>query len=176
MLVQFLIENSAEIFGGDIASLFQRPDTNSTNSERSLGKLVAFYLQDVVKTFLIGELLMQSSLFLLHLCQRSVEKTAGFVGWFVCLFSLSPSGMAKKGESRGLNSHNLNISLNMGLYLWLFNLFWSFQTEVPAQEFIVALVMACPSNVFFQTNYVGPNKMVEWEEIHFSIDYAVDAG
>ncbi|XP_042681121.1 rho GTPase-activating protein 20-like isoform X1 [Centrocercus urophasianus] len=37
MLVQFLIENSAEIFGGDIASLFQRPDKNSTNSERSLG-------------------------------------------------------------------------------------------------------------------------------------------
>ncbi|XP_015715648.1 rho GTPase-activating protein 20-like isoform X2 [Coturnix japonica] len=37
MLVQFLIENSAEIFGGDIASLFQRPDKNSTNSEGSLG-------------------------------------------------------------------------------------------------------------------------------------------
>uniref|UniRef100_A0A8C9EW14 Rho GTPase activating protein 20 n=1 Tax=Pavo cristatus TaxID=9049 RepID=A0A8C9EW14_PAVCR len=37
MLVQFLIENSAEIFGSDIASLFQRPDKNSRNSERSLG-------------------------------------------------------------------------------------------------------------------------------------------
>lgn len=37
MLVQFLIENSAEIFGGDIASLFQRPDKNSRNSEGSLG-------------------------------------------------------------------------------------------------------------------------------------------
>ncbi|XP_021261880.1 rho GTPase-activating protein 20-like isoform X2 [Numida meleagris] len=37
MLVQFLIENSAEIFGGDIASLFQRPDKNSRNSEKSLG-------------------------------------------------------------------------------------------------------------------------------------------
>uniref|UniRef100_G1MQ47 Rho-GAP domain-containing protein n=1 Tax=Meleagris gallopavo TaxID=9103 RepID=G1MQ47_MELGA len=37
MLVQFLIENSAEIFGGDIVSLFQRPDKNSTNSERSRG-------------------------------------------------------------------------------------------------------------------------------------------
>ncbi|XP_063169524.1 rho GTPase-activating protein 20-like isoform X2 [Candoia aspera] len=29
MLVQFLIENSAEIFGGDIASLFQRPEKKS---------------------------------------------------------------------------------------------------------------------------------------------------
>ncbi|XP_064374571.1 rho GTPase-activating protein 20-like isoform X2 [Dromaius novaehollandiae] len=38
MLVQFLIENSAEIFGGDIASLFQRPDKKkSKNSEDSLG-------------------------------------------------------------------------------------------------------------------------------------------
>ncbi|POI35384.1 hypothetical protein CIB84_000864, partial [Bambusicola thoracicus] len=37
MLVQFLIENSAEIFGGDIASLFQKPDKNSRNSEGSLG-------------------------------------------------------------------------------------------------------------------------------------------
>ncbi|XP_025922163.1 rho GTPase-activating protein 20-like [Apteryx rowi] len=38
MLVQFLIENSAEIFGGDIASLFQRPDKKkSKNSGDSLG-------------------------------------------------------------------------------------------------------------------------------------------
>ncbi|OXB79570.1 UNVERIFIED_CONTAM: hypothetical protein H355_010956 [Colinus virginianus] len=37
MLVQFLIENSAEIFGGDIAALFQRPDKNSRNAEKSLG-------------------------------------------------------------------------------------------------------------------------------------------
>ncbi|XP_068813067.1 rho GTPase-activating protein 20 isoform X1 [Struthio camelus] len=38
MLVQFLIENSAEIFGGDIASLFQRPDKKkSKNLEESLG-------------------------------------------------------------------------------------------------------------------------------------------
>lgn len=38
MLVQFLIENSAEIFGGDIASLFQRSDKKkSRNSEESLG-------------------------------------------------------------------------------------------------------------------------------------------
>ncbi|KAM9179721.1 uncharacterized protein V3H86_008666 isoform 1-T1 [Mergus octosetaceus] len=38
MLVQFLIENSAEIFGGDIASLFQRSDKKeSKNSEESLG-------------------------------------------------------------------------------------------------------------------------------------------
>lgn len=39
LLVQFLIENSGEIFGGDIASLFQRPDKKtSKNSEDSLGK------------------------------------------------------------------------------------------------------------------------------------------
>ncbi|KAM6198145.1 rho GTPase-activating protein 20-like [Sarcoramphus papa] len=38
LLVQFLIENSGEIFGGDIASLFQRPDKKkSKNSEGSLG-------------------------------------------------------------------------------------------------------------------------------------------
>ncbi|KAM6381274.1 rho GTPase-activating protein 20-like [Pluvialis apricaria] len=38
LLVQFLIENSGEIFGGDIASLFQRPDKKkSNNSEESLG-------------------------------------------------------------------------------------------------------------------------------------------
>ncbi|XP_052669529.1 rho GTPase-activating protein 20-like [Harpia harpyja] len=38
LLVQFLIENSGEIFGGDIASLFQRPDKKkSKNSEESLG-------------------------------------------------------------------------------------------------------------------------------------------
>ncbi|XP_032052121.1 rho GTPase-activating protein 20-like [Aythya fuligula] len=38
MLVQFLIENSAEIFGGDIASLFQRSDKKeSKNSEESVG-------------------------------------------------------------------------------------------------------------------------------------------
>ncbi|XP_064318829.1 rho GTPase-activating protein 20 isoform X2 [Phalacrocorax carbo] len=38
LLVQFLIENSGEIFGGDIASLFQRPDKKkSKNSEDSLG-------------------------------------------------------------------------------------------------------------------------------------------
>ncbi|XP_075291316.1 rho GTPase-activating protein 20 isoform X2 [Opisthocomus hoazin] len=38
LLVQFLIENSGEIFGGDIASLFQRPDKKkSENSEESLG-------------------------------------------------------------------------------------------------------------------------------------------
>ncbi|XP_074003165.1 rho GTPase-activating protein 20-like [Numenius arquata] len=37
LLVQFLIENSGEIFGGDIASLFQRPDKKkSKNSEESL--------------------------------------------------------------------------------------------------------------------------------------------
>ncbi|XP_065585259.1 rho GTPase-activating protein 20-like isoform X1 [Cyrtonyx montezumae] len=41
MLVQFLIENSAEIFGGDIASLFQRPDKNSRNAEKSLGIEIA---------------------------------------------------------------------------------------------------------------------------------------
>ncbi|XP_037264205.1 rho GTPase-activating protein 20-like [Falco biarmicus] len=37
LLVQFLIENSGEIFGGDIASLFQRPDKKPKNSEESLG-------------------------------------------------------------------------------------------------------------------------------------------
>ncbi|XP_029853034.1 rho GTPase-activating protein 20-like [Aquila chrysaetos chrysaetos] len=38
LLVQFLIENSGEIFGGDIASLFQRPDKKkSKNSDESLG-------------------------------------------------------------------------------------------------------------------------------------------
>ncbi|KAJ7407566.1 rho GTPase-activating protein 20-like isoform X1 [Willisornis vidua] len=38
LLVQFLIENSGEIFGGDIASLFQRPDKKkSRNSAESLG-------------------------------------------------------------------------------------------------------------------------------------------
>ncbi|XP_053932017.1 rho GTPase-activating protein 20-like isoform X2 [Cuculus canorus] len=38
LLVQFLIENSGEIFGGDIASLFQRADKKkSKNSEESLG-------------------------------------------------------------------------------------------------------------------------------------------
>ncbi|XP_067404406.1 rho GTPase-activating protein 20-like [Emydura macquarii macquarii] len=38
MLVQFLIENSVEIFGGDITSLFQRPDKEkSKNSEDFLG-------------------------------------------------------------------------------------------------------------------------------------------
>nr|XP_005488287.1 rho GTPase-activating protein 20 [Zonotrichia albicollis] len=37
LLVQFLIENSGEIFGGDIASLFQRPDIKkSKNSAESL--------------------------------------------------------------------------------------------------------------------------------------------
>ncbi|XP_009994941.1 PREDICTED: rho GTPase-activating protein 20-like [Chaetura pelagica] len=37
-LVQFLIENSGEIFGGDIASLFQRPDKKkSKTSEECLG-------------------------------------------------------------------------------------------------------------------------------------------
>ncbi|KYO38343.1 rho GTPase-activating protein 20 [Alligator mississippiensis] len=42
MLVQFLIENSAEIFGGDIASLFQRPDKEkSKGSEDSLGTRMA---------------------------------------------------------------------------------------------------------------------------------------
>lgn len=50
MLVQFLIENSAEIFGGDIASLFQRSDKKeSKNSEESLGKLAILYLQENVK-------------------------------------------------------------------------------------------------------------------------------
>lgn len=52
MLVQFLIENSAEIFGGDIASLFQRSDKKkSRNSEESLGKFVVLYLQEKVKIF-----------------------------------------------------------------------------------------------------------------------------
>ncbi|KAM6413520.1 rho GTPase-activating protein 20-like [Rhynochetos jubatus] len=38
LLVQFLIENSGEIFGGDIVSLFQRPDKKkSKTSEESLG-------------------------------------------------------------------------------------------------------------------------------------------
>ncbi|XP_071669733.1 uncharacterized protein [Patagioenas fasciata] len=38
LLVQFLIENSGEIFGGDIAALFQRPDKKtSKNSEECLG-------------------------------------------------------------------------------------------------------------------------------------------
>ncbi|XP_009870903.1 PREDICTED: rho GTPase-activating protein 20-like, partial [Apaloderma vittatum] len=38
LLVQFLIENSGEIFGGDIASLFQRPDKKkSKTSKESLG-------------------------------------------------------------------------------------------------------------------------------------------
>lgn len=127
MLVQFLIENSAEIFGGDIASLFQRPDKNSRNSEGSLGKLVAFYLQEIVKIFLIGELSMQNSLFLLHPCQRKVLKKQ----LVLIFFSLSLPAMAKKqGERRQLNSHNLNAPLNVGLSLWLmFNLFQSFQTK-----------------------------------------------
>lgn len=44
MLVQFLIENSVEIFGGDITSLFQRPDKEkSENSEDFLGKAMAPY-------------------------------------------------------------------------------------------------------------------------------------
>lgn len=52
MLVQFLIENSAEIFGGDIASLFQRSDKKeSKNSEESLGKLAILYLHENVKIF-----------------------------------------------------------------------------------------------------------------------------
>ncbi|KAM6124926.1 LOW QUALITY PROTEIN: rho GTPase-activating protein 20-like [Phoenicopterus ruber ruber] len=37
LLVQFLIENSGEILGGDIASLFQRPDKKKSSSEESLG-------------------------------------------------------------------------------------------------------------------------------------------
>lgn len=42
MLVQFLIENSAEIFGGDIASLFQRPEKKKSRSvDDLLGKMVA---------------------------------------------------------------------------------------------------------------------------------------
>lgn len=87
MLVQFLIENSAEIFGGDIASLFQRPDKNSRNSEGSLGKLVAFYLQEIVKIFVIGELSMQNSLFLLHLRQRKVlKKQLVLIFFFIFLF------------------------------------------------------------------------------------------
>lgn len=50
--MQFLIENSGEIFGGDIASLFQRPDKKkSKNSEESLGKLVVLYLPEMVKIF-----------------------------------------------------------------------------------------------------------------------------
>ncbi|XP_007435943.1 rho GTPase-activating protein 20-like isoform X1 [Python bivittatus] len=36
MLVQFLIENSAEIFGGDIASLFQRPEKKKSQSVNDL--------------------------------------------------------------------------------------------------------------------------------------------
>jgi len=50
--VQFLIENSGEIFGGDIASLFQRPDKKkSENSEESLGKLVVLYPPEMHKIF-----------------------------------------------------------------------------------------------------------------------------
>ncbi|KAM6061493.1 PREDICTED: rho GTPase-activating protein 20-like [Chlamydotis macqueenii] len=36
-LVQFLIENSGEIFGGDIASLFQRPDKKKSRNSEELG-------------------------------------------------------------------------------------------------------------------------------------------
>ncbi|XP_071613496.1 rho GTPase-activating protein 20-like [Heliangelus exortis] len=47
LLVQFLIENSGEIFGGDIASLFQRPDKKkSKNSEESLGLAQHDYSSD----------------------------------------------------------------------------------------------------------------------------------
>lgn len=52
LLVQFLIENSGEIFGGDIASLFQRPDKKkSKNSAESLGKLVVANLPEIFKIF-----------------------------------------------------------------------------------------------------------------------------
>lgn len=52
LLVQFLIENSGEIFGGDIAALFQRPDKKtSKNSEECLGKLVILYLPEMFKIF-----------------------------------------------------------------------------------------------------------------------------
>lgn len=50
LLVQFLIENSGEIFGGDIASLFQRPDKKkSKNSAESLGKLLVVNLPEIFK-------------------------------------------------------------------------------------------------------------------------------
>lgn len=50
--MQFLIENSGEIFGGDIASLFQRPDIKkSKNSVESLGKLVVVNLSEIFKVF-----------------------------------------------------------------------------------------------------------------------------
>lgn len=50
--MQFLIENSGEIFGGDIAALFQRPDKKtSKNSEECLGKLVILYLPEMFKIF-----------------------------------------------------------------------------------------------------------------------------
>lgn len=49
--MQFLIENSGEIFGGDIASLFKRPDKKSKTSEGSLGKLVPLCLPETFKTF-----------------------------------------------------------------------------------------------------------------------------
>lgn len=52
LLVQFLIENSGEIFGGDIASLFQRPDKKkSKNSEESLGKLMVVNHLEIFKIF-----------------------------------------------------------------------------------------------------------------------------
>lgn len=50
--MQFLIENSGEIFGGDIASLFQRPDKKkSKNSAESLGKLVVVSPPEILKIF-----------------------------------------------------------------------------------------------------------------------------
>lgn len=50
--MQFLIENSGEIFGGDIASLFQKPDKKkSKNSAESLGKLVVVNLPEIFKIF-----------------------------------------------------------------------------------------------------------------------------
>lgn len=107
MLVQFLIENSAEIFGGDIVSLFQRPDKNSTNSERSRGKLVAFYLQGIVKIFLIGEALMQNSLLLLHLCQRKVLKKQLFLCVFFCVFLFFP---VRYGQERGKGKQRAEFS------------------------------------------------------------------
>lgn len=114
LLVQFLIENSGEIFGGDIASLFQRLDKKkSKTSEASLGKLVVLCLPERFKIFYqITLFLTQKCAFPSCLFQGKALKNSWV--WF----SLCPSGIGRhRGQSRGLRCIPSNASLGMVVFL-----------------------------------------------------------
>lgn len=145
LLVQFLIENSGEIFGGDIASLFQRLDKKkSKTSEESPGKLVILCLPEMFKVFEYITFPYREVCFpFMSFPRKSTEKQLGLV---------SPLPVRHRQESRAKQRAEVHpfkcITGDGCLSLWLL-----FNLLQPSQEISIALALPYRSKSFLPDEF-----------------------